>query len=95
MRRYLDISNSLKPKRLKANLLINISASPFSTTKIKQIETTLIQRNIETNLPILYCNQVGAQDGIIYPGHSMFVKDNKVIKQAKDFEEDILTINLK
>ena len=86
---------ALNQKRLKANMLINISASPFSTSKIKEIETVLIQRNIETNLPILYCNQVGAQDGIIYHGHSMFVNDNKIIKKAKIFEEDILTIKIK
>tara|TARA_Y100000310_G_scaffold345846_1_gene471123 strand:- start:19093 stop:19797 length:705 start_codon:yes stop_codon:yes gene_type:complete len=84
----------LKQKRSGADFIINISASPFSTSKIEQIERTLIQRNIETNIPILYCNQVGAQDGIVYYGHSMFVQDGKTQQTAKDFEEDLLTIQL-
>lgn len=73
---------------------INISASPYSSIKIDDIEKVLLQRYEENKKPILYVNQVGAQDGLVYYGHSMFVNNGKVIKKAKDFEEDVLIVDL-
>jgi len=75
-----------------ADFFVNISASPYSKIKIEKIENILLKRYEENKKPIIYVNQVGAQDGLIYYGHSMFV--NKKIKSAKKFEEDNLIINL-
>src|SRR3989338_10983474 len=78
-----------------AELIINISASPYRKGKIEAIENILKQRWEENKIPIIYVNQVGAQDGIIYYGHSMYFKDGKIIKKCKDFEEDILIVEIK
>ena len=84
-----------KQKDKGAELIINISASPYRKGKIETIENVLKQRWEENKIPIIYVNQVGAQDGIIYYGHSMYFKDGKIIKKCKDFEEDILIVEIK
>ncbi len=77
-----------------AEIIINISASPYSEGKIKKIESVLLSRHKENNnIPIIYVNQVGAQDGIIFFGHSMLVKDGK-ISACKDFEEDFKIVEI-
>lgn len=77
-----------------ADLIINISASPYRKGKIEDIENILKQRWEKNKLPIIYVNQVGGQDGIVYYGHSMYFKDGKVIKKCKDFEEDVLVVEI-
>ena len=83
-----------KQKDRGAELIINISASPYSKGKIEAVENVLRQRWNENKLPILYANQVGGQDGIVYYGHSMYFKDGKVLKKCKDFEEDVLIVEV-
>ena len=83
-----------KQKDKGAGLVINISASPYSKGKIEKIEQILKQRWNENNVPIIFVNQVGAQDGIVYYGHSMYFKDGEVMQKAKDFEEDFLIVDV-
>ncbi|MBI3036014.1 hypothetical protein HYY71_06875 [Candidatus Woesearchaeota archaeon] len=83
-----------KQKENGAELIINISASPYRKGKFEQIESVLKQRWEENKIPIIYVNQAGAQDGIVYHGHSMYFKDGRVIKKCKDFEEEVLIISL-
>ena len=83
-----------KQNEHKVDFFINISASPYSSIKIGQIEKVLLERYSENKKPIFYANQVGAQDGLVFYGHSMLVNDSKVIKKAKDFEEDLLVVDL-
>ena len=78
-----------------AGLIINISASPYRQGKLQATENVLRQRWEENKIPIIYVNQVGGQDGIVYYGHSMYFKDEKVIKKCRDFEEDLLIVDIK
>ena len=78
-----------------AEIIINISASPFSLGKIQKIESVVMSRHTENNkIPIIYVNQVGSQDGIVFYGHSMFINNGK-IKPCKDFAEDFMIVGLK
>ncbi len=81
-----------KQKYKGADLIINISASPYEKGKIDAVENILKQRWQENKVSIIYVNQVGAQDGIVYYGHSMYFKNGKVIAKCKDFEEDVMVI---
>ena len=81
-------------KNKGADLIINISASPYRKGKIEAIEKVIKQRWNENKIPIVVVNQVGAQDGIVYYGHSMYFDNGKVIKKCKDFEEDILIVEV-
>jgi len=83
-----------KQKYRGAGLIINISASPYMEGKFEEIENILRQRWEENKIPIIYVNQVGAQDGIVYYGHSMYFKDGRVIKKCRDFEEDIMIVDV-
>ncbi len=83
----------LNDKKLDAIIVIN--ASPFSHNKIeKRIQTaqTFIS-NIKK--PLIYVNQVGAQDSILFDGSS-FVLDKKsqLALKMKEFEEDYQTITI-
>jgi len=82
-------------KKNNADIILNISASPYSSSKIMQIENALRQRFGETGLPIIYVNQAGSHDGIVYCGHSMYFDNGRVMSCAKDFDEDVLIVDIK
>ncbi|MBI2646888.1 hypothetical protein HYW99_00250 [Candidatus Woesearchaeota archaeon] len=77
-----------------AELIINVSASPYSKGKIEVIGNVLKQRWDENKIPIVYVNQVGGQDGITYYGHSMYFNNGEVLVRCKDFEEDVKIIKI-
>lgn len=53
-----------------ARLMVNINASPFHVGKQQQRESMLAQRVQQGAMPILYVNQVGGQDELIFDGGS-------------------------
>lgn len=76
-------------------LLINISCSPFDWGKLKKRERLLKQRAKDLGVYICYANLVGGQDELVFDGGSMIVSsDGKVIASAKQFEEDLLIVDL-
>lgn len=54
-----------------AQLLINISASPYSVTKLDERTQLMKRRCQEGGLPIIYLNLVGGQDELVFDGASM------------------------
>lgn len=78
-----------------ANMLINISASPFVMGK-HEFRCQLFSHQAKRyNLPIVYVNQVGANDELVFDGNSVvFDKDGQMIAQAKDFAEDLLLVDM-
>ena len=52
-------------------LLININASPYHLNKIEDRKQLLNQRSQEGGIPIVYVNQVGGQDELVFDGGSM------------------------
>ena len=83
-----------RQKAKGAELIVNISASPYRQGKFEAVEGILNQRWAENKIPIIYVNQVGAQDGIVYYGRSMLLKDGKIMKKCRDFEEHILIVEV-
>ncbi|MEN8140187.1 MAG: NAD+ synthase [Thermodesulfobacteriota bacterium] len=78
------------------DLLINIAASPFTMGKIEQRQRdfAIICRKYAT--PLLYCNQVGGQDSIIFDGSSMVLDSSgRLCHQAASFSEEMLLLDLK
>ena len=73
---------------LGARLMINLNASPFALGKSTQREQVLRARATETGLPVLYVNQVGGQDDLLFEGDSQAVgPDGQVSFRAPAFEE--------
>lgn len=90
-----DSKLSSSIEKLNPDLIINISASPFSNEKINSRIDLIKKHYSKTNCPFIYCNLVGAQDEIIFDGNSLiFDKDYKLISKGKSFQEDLLISNL-
>ncbi|PPR77497.1 MAG: Glutamine-dependent NAD(+) synthetase [Alphaproteobacteria bacterium MarineAlpha2_Bin1] len=64
-----------------AQILIVINASPFDIEKLNDREKIASKRVNETNLPLIYVNQLGGQDELVFDGNSFVLnhKANKII----------------
>ena len=75
------------------DVLINVSASPWYQGKERLRFDMISGIAKKYQLPILYCNQVGANDELVFDGHSMiFDAQGSLVKLGKAFEEDFLTV---
>lgn len=80
--------------RAGAQLLINLSASPFRVGKIAQRELLFARQAREHSIPIVYVNAVGGNDDLIFDGAGMvFDPKGRIIARARAFEEDILIVD--
>lgn len=70
-----------------AELIVNINASPFHQCKQKARLEVLTQRVTETGVPIIYVNNVGGQDELVFDGQSVVITPEGVGLQAPGFEE--------
>ncbi|WP_028319739.1 NAD+ synthase [Desulfobulbus elongatus] len=74
--------------------LINISASPYYHGKLETRQQVFGRVCRQNNLPLLYANQVGGQDGLIFDGHSMVMTPaGTLCKVATGFAEDMLVVD--
>ena len=78
-----------------ARIMLNLNASPFHEGKNVQREQMLSERAKETNSAIVYVNQVGAQDELVFDGSSVVVDCNGVIAcRMKSFESDFSVVTI-
>lgn len=89
-----DLVSVLQEKGTKLDLLVNISASPF------QIDKAFIKQAIfkgvctSNNLPLIYVNQVGGQDSLLFDGWSMVMNpEGEIIVRAERFKEDMVVVD--
>jgi NAD+ synthase (glutamine-hydrolysing) len=76
-----------------AQLIVSLNASPFHLGKGLEREQLLSQRARETGLPILYVNQVGGQDELVFDGASLAVSAaGDVLYRAAAFTQDSGTL---
>lgn len=81
-------------KNQGAEILISIHGSPFHCNKVDRRLTQAHARIHETNLPLIYVNQVGAQDDLIFDGQSFVMdKDTNITHQLPAFKEAITSAN--
>ena len=78
-----------------ANVIINISSSPFHTGKRNFKRDMLANLAKKYRVPLLYVNQVGGNDSLLFDGQSMaFDRHGKMIARARDFEEDLVVVDI-
>ena len=78
-----------------AQLLINISASPFHVGKDREREEMFALRARDTSSFVAFVNAVGGQDELIFDGHSVVLDDEgDVLARAPGFEEALLVVDL-
>ena len=89
----LNISKELK--KMNADIIINISASPFGKDRLLERSNLIKEKIRETSLPFIYCNLVGSQDELIFDGQSLaFNSDGSLVSQAKAFSEDLVIADM-
>jgi NAD+ synthase (glutamine-hydrolysing) len=80
--------------RLNPDLVINLSASPFSYNQENWRKNILIKNASKYHLPILYVNQVGAQTELVFDGGSFYLDQNGIIQEELNyFREDFRIID--
>ncbi|OBQ46036.1 NAD+ synthase [Halodesulfovibrio spirochaetisodalis] len=78
-----------------AELIINLSASPFTLGKQFVREEMLSSMARHYDLPFLYVNQIGGNDDLIFGGKSLaYAADGTLIGKAKAFDEDVLIVDV-
>jgi len=77
------------------DLIVNLSASPYSVGKQKIREAMLRHGANRYQKPILYVNQVGANDDLIFDGNSIGLNSQgEVVCRTKGFESDLVIVEL-
>jgi NAD+ synthase (glutamine-hydrolysing) len=77
-----------------AKIIFNISASPWHLGKNKTRFEMLRSIAQKARRPVVFCNQVGGNDELIFDGHSVvFNANGDLIAQGKWFEEDFVIVD--
>jgi NAD+ synthase (glutamine-hydrolysing) len=78
-----------------AQLIVNISASPFHVGKEREREQMLQTRARDNVCYVAFVNAVGAQDELVFDGHSVVLDDEgEVLARAPGFEETLLVVDI-
>ena len=73
-----------------AELLLTLNASPFNLGKIHQREAVICSQVKATEIPLVYVNQIGGQDELIFDGASFVANgQGEIIFRAEEFKEHI------
>jgi NAD+ synthase (glutamine-hydrolysing) len=77
-----------------AQIVLNISASPFSVGKRELRLAMLSSIACRHKLPVMIVNQVGGNDSLIFDGSSIAISPGgELIAQARSFEEDLILVD--
>jgi NAD+ synthase (glutamine-hydrolysing) len=81
--------------RAGADILVSINASPFARGQQERRETVGAARTRETGAALVYVNQVGGQDELVFDGGS-FVMDAEgtIMTRAKSFVIDTVSVTI-
>lgn len=80
---------------LGAEVVVNVSASPFFVGKGELRRRLAARRARENGVTLVYVNRVGGQDEIVYDGGSFIVSpEGRLLFQAPYFAEDLYTVDL-
>ncbi len=77
--------------RSGVQVLLNLSSSPFHLGKGELRRALFARKARKARAYLFYCNQVGAQDHLIFDGQSLVLSpEGDLLARAKDFEEDLI-----
>lgn len=92
-KRNYAINPSADLAQLGIDVLVNLSASPYSSGKQQVREAMLRHSAIRYHQPIIYANQVGGNDDLLFDGCSVaFNRLGELVCRASAFETDLVTI---
>lgn len=78
---------------LGVDLIVNLSASPYTAGKQQFRETMLRHSAIRFQQPMIYANQVGGNDDLIFDGHSFALnRQGEIMCRARGFDTDLVVV---
>ena len=78
-----------------AELLVNLSASPYHRGKGIEREKMFGQRATDYRCFVAFCNAIGGQDELVFDGHSVVIDPGgRVIARGRQFAEDLVVVDL-
>ncbi|MCV3216316.1 NAD+ synthase [Plectonema radiosum NIES-515] len=78
---------------LGVDFIVNLSASPYSVHKQQFRETMLRHSAVRFQQPLIYANQVGGNDDLIFDGRSFALnRQGELICRARGFETDLVIV---
>jgi NAD+ synthase (glutamine-hydrolysing) len=81
--------------RSRADAIVNLSASPFSVGKHRRREEMLGSMARKHHVPVLYVNQFGGDDDLVFDGRSLgFDATGATIARGRAFGPDVLLVDL-
>ena len=74
-----------------AQVIVNLSASPYHAGKPLEREQMLVQRARDSLAIVLFCNMVGGQDELVFDGHSVAIDPTgEIVARGPQFEEALV-----
>jgi NAD+ synthetase len=78
-----------------AQIIINVSASPWSLGKERMRREMLANLATKINRPVVYCNAVGGNDELVFDGGSLVLgKAGDVLGSGRHFVEELMVVDL-
>jgi len=83
-------------KEAGADILLTLNASPFNLGKMHQREAVICSQVKAAQIPLVYVNQIGGQDELIFDGASFVVDQHgEIVYRAEEFQEYLGVIEFK
>ncbi|HXI82701.1 MAG TPA: NAD+ synthase [Verrucomicrobiae bacterium] len=87
--------HDLMSGQARAQLLLNLSASPYHLGKERTRHDMLASVARQYKVPVVYCNLVGGNDELIFDGNSLaFDASGYLLAQGAAFAEDLVIVDL-
>ncbi|TML82467.1 MAG: NAD+ synthase [Actinobacteria bacterium] len=78
-----------------AQVIVNLSASPYHAGKPSEREEMLVQRARDNLAAVVFCNLVGGQDELVFDGGSVAIdQDGTVVARAPQFQEALVVCEI-
>jgi NAD+ synthase (glutamine-hydrolysing) len=78
-----------------AELIVNLNASPYAEGKLARRERMMGTRAADASCALVYVNQVGGQDELVFDGGSMvFDAEGALLARSPQFVEDVMIVDL-
>ncbi|MDD2761272.1 MAG: NAD+ synthase [Methylomonas sp.] len=82
-----------KNRKAGADIILSLNASPFHAGKMRERENIICSQIKEAAIPLVYVNQIGGQDELVFDGASFVADRNgKIAFRAAEFEEQLSVV---
>lgn len=93
-RSYYGIDPIERCARARAQMLVNLSASPYAAGRQVERERIFSEQMKELRLPLVFVNQVGGNDDLIFDGGSFYMNaEGQVLARTEAFKENLIVVD--